>query len=214
MDDKERFLFYNLLINSEKDSLKVKIYKKGDVLTYFENTDKFYFILDGQVRLFKNLDKMLLASISILSEGYLVGVLRFLTGVGSNDEAVVLTDTLKVIEIDFEIFKRLKKESLEFNSYLLDIVAKRGIETAESLRIKNFAGIKGLIAYNLIKHSKEGYIYIESYDEIIKYLNVSHNGFYNTLNKLMKDKLIEKSKNSIKILDAQKLKELYKEFLN
>lgn len=214
MDDKERFLFYNLLTNQEKESLKIKNYEKGDVLTYFENIHKFYFILDGEVRLFKNLDKMLLASVSVLSEGYLVGILRFLTGIGTTDEAVALTESLKVIEIDRDIINRLKNESLEFNSYLLNLVVKRGMETAESLRIKNFSGIKGLIAYNLIKHSKDGYIYIKNYDEIIKYLNISHNGFYSTLNKLVKDKLIEKSKNSIKILDAQKLKELYSDFLN
>ncbi|WP_028857159.1 Crp/Fnr family transcriptional regulator [Psychrilyobacter atlanticus] len=214
MDDKERFLFYNLLTNEEKELLKIKNYKKGDTLTYFEKMHKFYFILDGEVRLFKNLDKMLLVSVSVLSEGYLVGILRFLTEVGITDETIVLTDTLKVIEIDLDIIKRLKNESFEFNNYLIDLILKRGLETIESLRIKTFSGIKGLIAYNLIKHSRGDYLYIERYDEIIKYLNISHNGFYSTLNKLVKDKLIEKSKNSIKILDAQKLKGLYSDFLN
>ena len=213
MDDKEKFLFYNLLTDKEKESLKIKKYKKGEVLTYFENVHKFYFILDGEVRLFKNLEKMLLASVSILTEGYLVGFLRFLTGKGVNDEAVVLTETLKVIEIEYKIVKRLKNESLEFNSYLIDLVVKRSIETVNVLTIKNFSGIKGIIAYNLIKYSKDGYLYIENYDEIIKYLNISHNGFYSTLNKLVKEKLIEKSKNSIKILDFQGLKDIYTDFL-
>ncbi|UUV17065.1 Crp/Fnr family transcriptional regulator [Fusobacteria bacterium ZRK30] len=213
MDDKKKFLFYNLLTNKEKESLKIKNYKKGEVLTYFEKIHKFYFILDGEVRIFKNLDKMLLASVSRLTRGYLVGLLRFLTGKGINDEAVVLSETLKVIEIEYDIVKRLKDESIEFNSYLINLVVKRSMETIDVLTIKNFSGIKGIIAYNLIKYSIDGYLYIENYDEIIKYLNISHNGFYSTLNKLVKDKLIEKSKNSIKILDFQGLKDIYKDFL-
>ncbi|WP_169712895.1 Crp/Fnr family transcriptional regulator [Psychrilyobacter atlanticus] len=214
MDEKENFLFYNLLTDEEKESLKLKVYEKGEILVSFENIQKYYFILDGKVKLFKNLDRLKLMGVSILSKGYILGILVFLTGERSPGDAIAATDIVKVIEIDPNIIKRLKEESLEFNSYLLDLAVKRGMETVEALTVKNFSGIKGIIAYYLIRCSENGYLYIENYDEVIDYLNISHNGFYSTLNKLVKDKLIEKSKNSIKILDAQKLKELYMDFLN
>lgn len=211
---KEKFLFYDLLTDDEKEDLKIKSYKKGDIVTNFETTDDFYFILEGNVRSFRHLDRFRLAAVSVLSEGYLIGALMLLMEVNSSYEIIVTSDTSKIIKINSNIIKRLKNESIEFNSYLLDIIVNRMKETVEVLTIRNFTGIKGIIAYYLIRDSKDGYMYIKNYDEIIKYLNISHNGFYSAINKLIKDKLIEKSSNSIKILDYKGLKELYIDFIN
>ncbi|UUV17071.1 Crp/Fnr family transcriptional regulator [Fusobacteria bacterium ZRK30] len=213
MKEKEKFPFYNLLTLEEKKSLKIKTYEKNEIITLIEEVDKFYFILEGEARFFKNLEKIRLASVSILSEGYIIGIMKFLNGKGAGD-VVVTTDTLKAIKLDISIVKRLLEESVRFSNYVLNIAAKRWIETVDVMTIRNFSGNKGIIAYYLIKKSKEGYIYIENYNEVINGLNISGNGFYSTINKFIKDGIIEKSENSIKILNYEKLKGFYIDYLH
>ncbi|WP_028857340.1 Crp/Fnr family transcriptional regulator [Psychrilyobacter atlanticus] len=213
MKDKEKFPFYNLLTVEERKNFKVKIYKKNEIITLIEEEEKFYFILEGEARFFKNLEKIRLASASILSEGYIIGIMKFLNGVGAGD-AVVTTNTLKAIKLDVNMVKRLLEESVKFSNYILNITSKRWVETVEVMTIRSFSGNKGIIAYYLIKKSKEGYIYIENYNEVIKGLNISGNGFYSTINKFLKDGIIEKSKNSIKILNYERLKEFYIDYLH
>lgn len=214
MNSKKSFLFYNLLTEEEKQSLKIRTYEKEDCITCFESGYKFYYILDGNVKFIKNLEKLELTSMSGLSKGYLIGSLVFLTGDKFCFDVIAATNIVKVLEINPEIIKRLKNSSLEFNNYLLEIIIKCVMDTVETLRINFFCGVKGLIAYHLIRNSKNGYVYTKKYDEVIKMLNISQNGFYSTLNKLVQERLIEKSKNSIKILNSKKLEELYKDFLN
>lgn len=213
MKDKEKFPFYNLLTFEEKKDLKVKTYKKNEIITLIEEIDKFYFVLEGEARFFKNLEKMKLASPSILSGGYIIGIMKFLNGTGAGD-AVVTTDTLKAIKLDVTIVERLLEENVKFSNYVLDITVKRWVETVETMTVRSFSGNKGIIAYYLIKKSKKGYIYIENYNEVIAGLNISCNGFYCTINKFIKDGIIEKSKNSIKILNYKKLKGFYIEYLH
>lgn len=211
--DKEKFPFYNLLDPDERKTLKIITYKKDEVITLVEDIDKFYFILEGEAKFFKNLEKIKIVSVSILSEGYIIGIMKFLNGSGAGD-VIVTSEKLKAVKLDSSIVKRLLKESVRFNNYILNIVIKRWVETVDSMTVRSFSGNKGIIAYYLMKKSKGGYVYIENYSEVIEGLNISCNGFYGTINKFIKDGIIEKSEKSIKILDHEILEGFYIDYLH
>lgn len=207
-------IFYEFLTIQEKKKLKIKEYKKGDIIVSIENLDFFYFVLEGQLQIYKNLEALKLTSSPLLSKGYLIGGFTLLLNKKISGDLIVVTETAKIVEIEPDIIKRLKEENLEFNSYLFNMIVKYEMEVIETLTVKAFTGTKGIVAYYLLKMSKNGYVYIQNYHEIINQLNISNNGFYNTLNRFIEDKLIEKSKNSIKILKPQKIEKIYIDFLN
>ena len=209
MCEESRFLFYNLLTEDEKKSLRINNYSKNETVSEFIKIDKFYFILEGELKLFRYLENATVKLSSVLSNGYIVGIIRFLNNKKNVEIAIVVSENLKVIEIPYEIIVRLKKESLEFNSYLMDLILKRGMEEWETLYIRTFFGLKGLIAHYLIKHSHNNYVYIDNFNKIIENLNISSNGFYRVINQLIDEKIIEKSENSIKIIENEKIKKLY-----
>ena len=209
MNDKNKFPFYDRLTVEEKNSLVIKTYSKGDDITEFVKRDHFYFILEGKLKLLNFLEGVTIRSASTLSEGYLVGILRFLNNKLSDDDALILSNRLKVIKIPIEIVRKLKDESLEFNKYLVDLTLKRAVEEYQNLYIRTYFGLKGLIARFLIEESENNFVYIENFNRVIENLNISSNGFYRAITQLVEGGFIEKSENSIKILDNKKLMELY-----
>lgn len=211
---KGEFIFYDLLTEKEQGSLKYNTYYKGDIIAPFRTIKTFYFILDGGVKFLKLTETQLIRSPKILTKGSIVGIIGFLIKNKNSDMVFAATDTCRVIEIPYEIIVRLKKESLEFNHYLIELLLKRGMDEWENLHIRSFAGIKGVIARYLIRNSINNYVYFDNVSETLKDLNISNNGFYRIIKQWNTEKIIEKNKNSIKILDKERLEKVYKELLH
>ena len=215
MKEREQFNFYDDLSKEEQASLTVKSYGKNQMLdTLNEKTMKyFYFILEGKLKLSKNMgDKVVFFSF-IPPKNHLVGLLNFYGNMNLDLDLISDSDTLKVIRIPLSVIERLKKENLEFSDYVHENIIKLTINSFEILYTHIFYGIRGLIACKLVKDSKSKFNYVENYSKFIDELNVSRDGFYKGLNSLIKEDIIEKEGNSIKILNEQKLKELYFDFL-
>lgn len=206
---RKNFLFYEMLTEKEKESLKQKDFLKGEEVKFSEEIDKLYFILEGEVKTIKNIETSILSYSSISSTNYLLGVLKVLMEKKFTDEVIVISDILKTIEIPKEIILRLKKESIEFNNYLIDLILKRTQDEWMNLFVKDSTNLKGFIAYSLIKDSKNNYLYINNYNEFIEKLNISVHGFYKIINQLISEKIIEKSEKTIKILKRKELEEMY-----
>lgn len=213
MKRREDFLFYNVLTEKEKESLKCKFFYKGDVITPFRGEKKFYYVLDGEFKFQKNYEDQSIRVPVMLTNDSIVGIISFLIGSCQDELVFVATRKCQVIEISYEIIKRLKKESVEFNSYLIKLLLNRSINEWEILYIRSFSGIKGVIAHYLVKNSINNYVYIENFTETLNDLNVSNNGFYRIIKKWCIDKVIEKNKNSIKILNREKLNGYLKAFI-
>lgn len=211
---KEDFLFYDLLTEKEKGSLKYNTYYKGDIVAPFRTIKNFYFILEGGVKFLKLTEAQLIRTPRLLTKGSIIGIIGFLIKNKSSDMVYAATDTCKVIEIPYEIIVRLKKESLEFNHYLVELLLKRGMDEWETLHIRSYAGIKGVIAHYLIKNSINNYVYINNVTETLTDLNISNNGFYRIIKQWNTKKIIEKNKNSIKILDKEKLEKVYRDLIH
>ena len=215
MKEREQFNFYEDLSREEKASLTVKSYGKNQILdTLNKKTMKyFYFILEGKLKLGKNMDNKIVFFSFRPPKNHLVGLLNFYGNMNLDLDLISDSDTLKVIKIPVSVIKRLKKESLEFSDYIHENIMKLTINSFEILYTHIFYGIRGLIASKLIKNSKSKFNYLENYGEFIDELNVSRDGFYKGLNSLIKEDIVEKEGNSIKILNEQKLKDLYFDFL-
>ena len=215
MKEREKFMFYSHLTREEKRKIIIKGYSKGEILEVLNrNTMKFfYFILKGRIKINKDFESKLVSSCLSESDGYLIGSMIFYANLNLDLDLISNSNNLRVMKIPVEIIERLKRESLEFNSFLYKNSMDIFVGQQEKLHTQSIYGIRGRIAYVFMKEYETDYIYIENQNNFIEDLNIGKDGFYNTINYFLEEKIIEKEKNSIKILDRNKLKSLYFDFL-
>ncbi len=211
MKEINKFLFYNQLTEIEKKSLTVETYVKDSfVVTFGKNTVEFcYFIIDGKVKVVKNVNGKIIYYPLKLKKNDLLGISLFMADININFDFICNSDELKVIKIPIKIIERLKNESLKFNSYIQKMVIKFLRVYWNVNHIKSIYGNEGFIAYMLLLESNNNYIYIKNFQNFINYLNISSVSFYKILNKFIEANIIIKEQNSIRIINKKKLTSLY-----
>ncbi|MBP2655131.1 MAG: Crp/Fnr family transcriptional regulator [Firmicutes bacterium] len=182
-------------------------YKRGQYITRSdENFTEIFFILDGNVKVecITEYGKSFL--VDELSKNEFVGKFSYMYEQNLFCD-IKATSNASLLKINNETFDKLQKNP-EFLKMFLYKISNRIYHMYKKLMMKNLFSLEELFAFYLLKSSEEGIFNFKSTSDLCNIFPISRKGLYNVINKLVKEELIRKEKNSIVILNKKKLFEL------
>jgi len=193
-----KFRLENVLPKSIIPLIYLKSYKKGEIIlessTY---ADSIYFIVHGEVEISSFLINGRYLFINNLAPLEIFGDVEFLSGDKVMFDVIATTET-KVIIIPYRIIDK----ELGANPYFWRFIAKEGnaklLRTNRSILLKSNYNLRTVFANYLVQN--EYNLKFKSLVDLASHLNVSYRNLNRIITELKEKKVIEKGKNSIKVL--------------
>lgn len=193
-----KFRLENVLPKSIIPLIYLKSYKKGEIIlessTY---ADSIYFIVHGEVEISSFLINGRYLFINNLAPLEIFGDVEFLSGDKVMFDVIATTET-KVIIIPYRIIDK----ELGANPYFWRFMAKEGnaklLRTNRSILLKSNYNLRTVFANYLVQN--EYNLKFKSLVDLASHLNVSYRNLNRIITELKEKKVIEKSKNNIKVL--------------
>ena len=195
-----------LLPKSVRDKVKFKRYKKGDFI-YEEGDDKIIYIKEGKaikIRCDEDGEKLFPY---MFSDDEFVGVNSYFTGGADWDwEVIASSDEVTGFEIPKSVFKEYILSTPLFTQEYLPKCTKILFNGLRGFYIYSQGGAAAYYAYILNYFCKDSNtFYFDSYTELTRAVYVNKSTLYKITNHFIDEGIIEKYKNSIKIIDREAL---------
>jgi len=193
-----KFRLENVLPNSILPLISLKSYKKGEIIlesgTYANN---IYFVVQGEVEISSFLINGRYLFINNLAPLEIFGDVEFLSGDTVMFDVIATIDT-KIIVVPYRIIDK----ELGVNPYFWKFIAKEGnsklLRTNRAIILRSSYNLRTVFANFLVQNEYE--LKFKSLVELSSHLNVSYRNLNRIITELKEKKVIEKSKNSIKVL--------------
>ncbi|ADO81840.1 Crp/Fnr family transcriptional regulator [Ilyobacter polytropus] len=193
-----------LLPKSVRDKIKFKRYKKGEFI-YEDGDEKVFYIKKGRgmkIRCDEDGEKVFPY---IFSDDEFIGVNAYFTG-GSDWEVIAYSKEVTGFEIPKSIFKEYILSTPLFTEEYLPKCVKLLFQGLRGFYIDSQGGAAAYYAYVLSCFCKESNIFhFDSYTELTKAVYVNKSTLYKITNQFIDEGIIEKYKNSIKIINREAL---------
>lgn len=195
--------------------MSLETYEKGeDILSAGDLMTHFYFVVEGQVKIFKRLENgksLLIRMPKAMTE---LGSLEFIYKQRLVDSCVqALTKTL-VIKIPFSDLEKHTQDDIIFYKYLVKSLSHKlkTASNAASINItypfKNRLASYLISVYNASKPLDIEDIKIEKMTDLAHFLGTSYRHLNRVVNELELEQIIKKEKRSFIILNYEKLNDL------
>ncbi len=193
-----KFRLENVLPNSILPLISLKSYKKGEIIlesgTYANN---IYFVVQGEVEISSFLINGRYLFINNLAPLEIFGDVEFLSGDTVMFDVIATIDT-KIIVVPYRIIDK----ELGTNPYFWKFIAKEGnsklLRTNRAIILKSNYNLRTIFSNFLVQNEYE--LKFKSLVELASHLNVSYRNLNRIITELKEKKVIEKSKNNIKVL--------------
>lgn len=189
------------------DEMTVLNYKKGEYITHSdEELEEIFFILDGNVKVecITKSGKSLL--VDELSKNEFVGKISYMYEQNLFCD-IIAKSNVSLLKINKDTFKKLEKNS-EFLKIFLFKTSKRIYYMYKNLMMKDLFKLEERFAYYILKNSENGIFKFKSMYNLCKILSVSRKNLYNVINSFWEKNYIRKDKNSLIIVNRDRLYEL------
>lgn len=195
--------------------MSLETYEKGeDILSAGDLMTHFYFVVEGQVKIYKTLENgksLLIRMPKAMTE---LGSLEFIYKQRLVDSCVqALTKTL-VIKIPFSDLEKHTQKDIVFYKYLVKSLSHKlkTASNAASINItypfKNRLASYLISVYNASKPLDIEDIKIEKMTDLAHFLGTSYRHLNRVVNELEQEQIIKKEKRSFIILNYEKLNDL------
>ena len=196
-----------IFIKDYLDQIPILNVKKGK---YFSKAiltdDQLYYILEGKVKIECTSYTGKKVLVDELSENEFAGQISYTRKENFYCDASAITD-LKLLCIKHDIMDVLLK-NCEFSSMFYFKTSKRIYHMYKKTLMRDLFCQCEIVAYHILKESKDGKLIYKSIYDICDSLNISRRNLYNILNKFIEDGIIEKEKKcTFVIKDENFLKE-------
>lgn len=193
-------------------NLRIKEYTKGEFLLTIDE-HKILYILEGTVYLIRYHGDKKIIHPYFFKKHQFVGVNMYLQKDIKDWEIEAATDKVRVVVLE----EKLLEEHVLNNAKLLRLILEKSAAVLrQGMRgffIRSSGGAKVFFAFLLINNSVEGKMYFLRYTDVADVLNVSKSMLYKLTGELIDEGCIEKDRNCITILDEEKLKGYYEEYI-
>ncbi|MCT4585764.1 MAG: cyclic nucleotide-binding domain-containing protein [Peptostreptococcaceae bacterium] len=194
--------------------IKIHEYKNKEVI-YNTNqvVDYFYMLLEGKANIYINLKNGKSLLIKIYSPIEFLGDMEFVSGENTQCEARALEKTilLGIKTSDLEI---LTKDDTDFYKFISKALASKLKNASNSAAINLLYPVENRLCEYLMINSNYGEdleFEIDKLKYVAETLGSSYRHIQRIIKQLIKEEIIEKNKNKIKIKNLDKIKELSSE---
>jgi len=194
------------------ENLRIREYHRGEFLLTIDE-HKIVYILEGTVYAVRYYGGKKTINPYFFNKNQFIGVNMYLQKDIRDWEMVAASKTVRAVVLD----EKLLEEHLLNDVKILRFILERG---AGAIRrgmrgsfIRANGGAKVFFAFLLISNSVDRKMYFWKYGDIADVLNVGKSMLYKLTGELTEEGCIKKEKNCITILDEEKLKEYYKEYM-
>lgn len=186
------------------DEITVVRYKKRQYITRSDETfTEVFYILEGTVRVECVTEYGKSFLVDELSQNEFVGKFSYMYEQNLFCD-IKATSDVSLLKISKATFDKLQKNP-EFLKLFLYKISSRIYYMYKKLMVKNLFSSEELFAYYLLKHADGDVFRFKSTSELCHTFAMSRKGLYNVLNKLIRQGVIKKEQNSIRILDSRHL---------
>lgn len=193
-----QFRLENVLPNTILPLILLKSYKKGEIILEsgtFANS--IYFVVEGEVEVSSFLISGKYLFINNLAPLEIFGDVEFLSGDKVMFDVMATVET-KIIIVPYRIIDK----ELGINPYFWKFIAKEGnsklLRTNKAILLKSNYNLRTVFANYLVQN--EYLLKFKSLVDLANHLNVSYRNLNRIITELKDKKIIEKSRNTIKVL--------------
>jgi CRP-like cAMP-binding protein len=190
-------------------------YKKGDHLLYSDDLmTHFYFIVEGQIKIYKQLENGKSVLIRLPKAVTELGSLEFASDNRWVDSCVQALTPVVAIKISFEALEKECQADIVFYKYLVKGLSHKLRTASNTASINITYPFKNRLASYLISiaqaspDSSIDDIKIKTMTDLAHFLGTSYRHLNRVVQDLENEKIILKEKRKIKILDFDRLKSL------
>lgn len=201
-----------LLPSVVKDKVTFKRYKKGEYI-YENGNDNIFYIKEGKgvkIRCDEDGEKIYPY---MFSDDEFIGVNAYFTG-ETDWEVIAYTDEVTGVEIPKKIFKEYILSTPIFTQEYLPKANRLLTEGVRGFYIYSQGGAAAYFAYLLLNYfcKDNNLFHFESYTMLTKAVYVNKSTLYKITNQFIDEGLIEKYKNTIKVLDREGLLQYFSSY--
>lgn len=193
-----KFRLENVLPKSIIPLISLKSYKKGEIILESGTfAGSIYFVVQGEVEVSSFLINGKYLFINNLAPLEIFGDVEFLSGDKVMFDVIATTET-KIIIIPYRIIDK----ELGTNPYFWRFMAKEGnsklLRTNRTIILKSNYNLRTVFANYLVQSNYE--LKFKSLVDLAGHLNVSYRNLNRVITELKDKKVIEKNRNSIRVL--------------
>ncbi|WXR61332.1 cyclic nucleotide-binding domain-containing protein [Peptostreptococcaceae bacterium AGR-M142] len=194
--------------------IKIHEYKNKEVIYYTnDEVDYFYILLEGKANIYINLKNGKSLLIKIYSPIEFLGDMEFVSGEKTQCEARALEKTI-LLGIKTSDLESLTRNDADFYKFISKTLASKLKNASNSAAINLLYPVENRLCEYLMINSNYGQdleFEIDKLKYVAEYLGSSYRHIQRIIKQMIKDNIIEKNKNKIKIVDLDKIKELSSE---
>jgi len=213
----EKFPGYNLLKDYESQMIlnqsNIVRYKKGDVI-FKQNTrtSHIMFILSGLVKIYKEARNDRSITLTIATEGNLIGLLSVFGG-DIHEYSASSVEEAEIVFIDNSVFRQIIHENGQFAEVIIKTLSRDGLFIFEKLLNHSHKQLPGRIADVLLFFSEKIYHnHVFSFPlarrELAEIAGTTKESFIRTLTEFRNDKIVNLDGKRVEILSMDIVKTL------
>lgn len=173
------------------EEIRTAVIKKGEYLTKaISGDDTIYYILKGSVRVIKETMTGKRIFMDSCDAENFTGHISNMGNYDLNCDILAETD-LVVLELNKKVMQRLMSD-VKFECFYYKKVSVHLYIMVKRFMLKNLFPQKSLIAYYILDNEYHNYFVYKSMYRNCENLRISRASFYNAINQMIKEKILEK----------------------
>ncbi|MCS5422728.1 MULTISPECIES: Crp/Fnr family transcriptional regulator [Psychrilyobacter] len=203
----EKILSKDLIKN-----LSIREYHRGEFLLALDER-KILYLLEGTVYAVRYHDGEKIIHPYFFKPNQFIGINMYLQKDIRDWEMVAATKKVRAVVLD----EKFLEEHMFNDAKILRFILERGSgvirQGARGFFMRSHGGAKVFFAFIIMSNSVDGKMHFLKYNDIAHVLNVGRSMLYKLTGELVHEGCIEKNKDCINILDEEKLKRYYEEYM-
>jgi len=201
----EEYKLTSLFREDELHLFKVREYIKGEnIVNAQEEVDHIYFIINGGVDIYSFLSTGKSIFINKLYPSDIFGDVEYFGKIPMMFDVIANNNTT-IMSLSFDFLKKQLNNNSDFWKFLGKNATEKLLKTNQAILLKEGLNLKNILAIQLVKNNH--IINFKTLNELSTELNVSYRNLTRVIKFFTNSNIIEKSKNSIKTINFQKINE-------
>jgi len=205
------YLCENILTKHEPSDFIMKRINKGEMMITQESLiSSFYFILDGRLKVTANYENGKSILMSFINGFYILGDIEYITKDTATCDVQTMTE-LTYVEITYDTVREYYSTSHEFQSFLLQYISKKLLQTSNRLQFFNVYPLSARLCsylYTISDYGHDRSITLPNLQDLSNNLCTSYRHLQRVFRELTAENVIKKTLHEVTIINPTKLKEL------
>ena len=206
------FLLENVLINHNIDELQILTYKKGEFIISETNPlEDMYFLLSGKIKVFKEYENGKTLLLQFVDGLCSMGDVEYINGLKHATGSVSPVNEVKLFKISYDELDRRYKTCYKFRDYMIKHLSMRFLSSHSKAGLNLMYSMRTRLASYILSINNKttnNIVMLKNLQELSDNLGTSYRHLHRTLKELSDEKIIQREKNKITILNIIKLEEL------